>query len=99
MKLSPEAERLGAQVLLCREQTLPPDPRGLHRGADPRELGVGCALLHPAGARGMWTQVSVTDLASSASAGGSRASTSTAGHKGTQPALVRGLSGCGAALD
>ncbi|XP_009584451.1 PREDICTED: ectonucleoside triphosphate diphosphohydrolase 7-like, partial [Fulmarus glacialis] len=39
VKLSPEAERLGAQVLLCREQTLPPDPRGLCRGVDPRKLG------------------------------------------------------------
>lgn len=54
MKLSPEVERLGAQVLLCREQTLPPDPQGLCRGADPRELGgVGCALLHPTGAQSM----------------------------------------------
>lgn len=28
VKLWPQAERLGAQVLLCREQTLPPEPWG-----------------------------------------------------------------------
>ena len=80
VKLSPEVERFGAQVLLCQEQTLPPDPQGLHRGTVPRELGgVGCALLHLAGAWGAWPPVSVTALASLALAGGGRVGASTAG--------------------
>lgn len=100
MKLSPEAERLGAQVLLCQEQTLPLDPQGLYRGADPCKLvRVGCALLHPAGARGMCLWVSVSDLASLASAGGSRAGASAAGYKRAQRGLVQGVFGCRAALD
>lgn len=55
MKLLPEAERLGAQVLLCQEQTLPPDARGLGRGADPCELGgvaMPCRTPWALGARG-----------------------------------------------
>jgi len=50
VKLSPE--RLSAQVLLCREQTLPLGPGGLCRGADPHRLGgVGRALFQVLGAR------------------------------------------------
>lgn len=58
----------------------------------------GCALLPPAGARGTWPQVTMTDLSSLASAGGGGAGASTAGYKGPQPGLVQGVSICGAAL-